>query len=47
MAGEISEDYEAGSAREKAQKEKLAAIENERARMAAERASLPIYPYRY
>eukprot|EP00775_Hariotina_reticulata_P008556 gene8556-8738_t len=46
MAGEIDEDYEAGSAREKAMKEKLAAIENERARMAAERASLPIYPYR-
>ena len=28
------------------QQAKLAAIENDRARMAADRASLPIYPYR-
>jgi hypothetical protein len=48
MAGELEqEDYEAGSAREKAQKAKLAAIESERARMAEERASLPIYAHRW
>jgi hypothetical protein len=47
MAGELEqEDYEAGSAREKAQKAKLAAIEDERARMAEDRASLPIYAHR-
>lgn len=48
MAGELAtEDFEAGSAREKAQKAKLAAIEDERARMAADRASLPIYAHRW
>ncbi len=36
----------AGDAKEKAHKAKMAAIEDERARMAAERASLPIFPYR-
>lgn len=46
LAGELVEDFEAGTAREQAQKAKLAAIESERARMAADRASLPIYPYR-
>ncbi|KAF6261560.1 putative ATP-dependent RNA helicase [Scenedesmus sp. NREL 46B-D3] len=47
MVGDIEqEDYEAGSAREKAQKAKLAAIEDERARMAEDRASLPIYAHR-
>eukprot|EP00878_Enallax_costatus_P007712 GHUV01008073.1.p1 GENE.GHUV01008073.1~~GHUV01008073.1.p1 ORF type:complete len:730 (+),score=228.81 GHUV01008073.1:201-2390(+) len=46
MAGDHIEDFEAGTAREKAQKAKLAAMESERARMAADRASLPIYPFR-
>lgn len=48
MAGDlVQEDYEAGSEWERAQKAKLAAIENERARMAEERASLPIYAHRW
>eukprot|EP00879_Flechtneria_rotunda_P010545 GHRR01011025.1.p1 GENE.GHRR01011025.1~~GHRR01011025.1.p1 ORF type:complete len:1017 (+),score=386.99 GHRR01011025.1:232-3282(+) len=46
MKGDLIEDYEAGSTREKAEKAKIAALETERQRMAAERASLPIYPYR-
>jgi hypothetical protein len=48
MAGELSaEDFESGAAREAVQKAKLAEIEDERKRMAADRASLPIYPYRW
>lgn len=40
-------DFEdAENEKEKLQKAKLAKIEDERQRMAAERASLPIYPYR-
>ena len=35
-----------GLEKERAHKAKMAAIDDERQRMAAERASLPIYPYR-
>lgn len=45
MAGDVDDD-DAMSAREKERAARLAAIEDERARIQAERKELPIYPWK-
>lgn len=46
MAGDVDEDADAMTARERERAARLAAIEDEHARIQAERKELPIYPWR-